>query len=164
VFAHTVRRLVLTAVAPALLGIVTAAPAQAQTRREAIPEADLSSMIVLQTNLRRERLGCGPLTDDPELDLAAERQSWYMATTGNFSHLGRDGSTFVARARAAGYSAPSGENIAWGYDSATQVMDAWMLSPGHRSNILNCAARSIGIGVVYGESGEPYYTQLFGWL
>ena len=161
-FARTLRSLVLVAVAPALLGLAVATPARADVPGS-IPEDELSAMIVLQTNLRRERLGCGPLTLDQELVLASERQSWYMASTGNFGHLGRDGSTFVARALAAGYTEPSGENIAWGYDTATQVMDAWMLSPGHRSNILDCAARSIGIGVVYGPAGVPYYTQMFGW-
>ena len=162
-FVDNVRRLVLAAVAPALLGLVAAAPAQA-TGTTTVGTDELSSMIVLQTNLRRERLGCGPLALDSELVQAAERQSWYMASTGNFSHVGRDGSSFVTRARAAGYTEPSGENIAWGYDNATSVMDAWMLSPGHRANIVNCDARSIGIGVVYGPNGAPYYTQIFGWI
>jgi uncharacterized protein YkwD len=86
-----------------------------------------------------------------------------MATTGEFSHIGRDGSTFAARARAAGYANPAGENIAWGYASATEVMAAWMASPGHRRNILNCAVQSIGTGVSYAADGTPYFTQVFGW-
>ena len=141
-FAKTVRRLALIAAAPALLGLSVATPAQAGSGPAVIPVDELSSMIVLQTNLRRERLGCGPLALDPELALASERQSWYMATTGRFSHVGRDGSTFVTRARAAGYTQPAGENIAWGYRDATQVMDAWMLSPEHRANIVDCDVRS----------------------
>lgn len=159
-FVKTVRRLALSAVAPALLSF--AAPAQAAPGP--VPVDELTGMIVLQTNLRRERLGCGPLRYDPELSLASARQSGYMAATGNFGHIGRGGSTFVARARAAGYAQPSGENIAWGYWNATEVMDAWMRSPAHRANILNCSARSIGVGVVYAAGGVPYYTQLLGWV
>jgi hypothetical protein len=30
--------------------------------------------------------------------------------------------------------------------------------------MLNCAARSIGTGVVYGLNGIPYYTEVFGWV
>jgi len=41
-------------------------------------------------------------------------------------------------------------------------MDAWMASPGHRANILNCAMRSVGAGVTYSSDGTPYYTQVFG--
>ena len=94
---------------------------------------------------------------------SSEKQSRYMARTGNFSHIGRGGSTFAGRARAAGYATPASENIAWGYGSATEVMTAWMASPAHRRNILNCDAQSIGTGVSYASDGTPYFTQVFGW-
>ncbi len=127
------------------------------------PEARLMSLIVTKTNQQRNAAGCGQLDVDQELIVASKRQSRYMAATGNFSHIGRGGSTFAGRARAAGYSTPAGENIAWGYGSATAVMAAWMASPAHRQNILNCDARSIGTGVSYAEDGTPYFTQVFGW-
>ncbi len=127
-------------------------------------EARLMSLLVTQTNQRRHAAGCGQLNVDPGLIVASLRQSDFMADTRTFSHIGRGGSTFVARARAAGYAAPAGENIAWGYATATQVMDAWMASPAHRRNILNCGARSIGTGVRYAADGTPYFTQVFGWL
>ena len=126
-------------------------------------EAELMSLLVTQTNQRRHAAGCGQLDVDPDLIVASLRQSDYMADTGRFGHLGRNGSTFVARAHAAGYATPAGENIAWGYDTATEVMDAWMASPAHRRNILNCDARSIGTGVRYAADGTPYFTQVFGW-
>jgi uncharacterized protein YkwD len=154
-----VRTLAVLAAAP--LALALPAPAQAAPASEA--EAELMSLIVTQTNQRRHAAGCGQLEVDHELVVASERQSDYMAVTGTFSHIGRGGSTFVARARAAGYAEPSGENIAWGYETATEVMDAWMASPGHRRNILNCDARSIGTGVRYAGDGTPYYTQVFGW-
>jgi len=97
------------------------------------------------------------------LTIASIRQSLYMARTGNFTHVWKNGSTFVARSHAAGYQQPSGENIAWGYRTSQEVIDAWMASPGHRENILNCDAHSIGTGVAYGDNGLPYYTQVFGY-
>ncbi|WP_328462774.1 CAP domain-containing protein [Actinoplanes sp. NBC_00393] len=115
------------------------------------------------TNQERQAAGCPALSTDRELITASLRQSWYMARTRLFSHVWRDGSDFVSRSRAAGYRQPAGENIAWGYRSATDVVDAWMKSPGHRANILNCGAKSIGTGVAYSADGTPYYTQVFGW-
>ena len=155
-----VRTLAVLAATPLILALPAPA-AQAAPASQA--EAELMSLIVTQTNQRRHAAGCAQLAVDHELVVASERQSFYMAVTGTFSHIGRGGSTFVARARAAGYAEPSGENIAWGYDSATEVMDAWMASPGHRRNILNCEAKSIGTGVRHAADGTLYYTQVFGW-
>jgi uncharacterized protein YkwD len=140
-------------------GVVEAVPGYA----DAVPAATLMSEVVTQTNQLRHAAGCRQLAVDHELIDASVDQSYYMAATGSFSHIGRGGSTFVARAHAEGYAQPSGENIAWGYDTADEVMAAWMASPHHRANILNCTAKSIGSGVVYALDGTPYYTQVFGW-
>ena len=123
----------------------------------------MMAQVVRLTNAEREEAGCPSLTVDHDLITASLRQSWYMARTRLFSHVWRNGSTFVTRSRAAGYRQPAGENIAWGYRSAPEVVDAWMRSPGHRANILNCGAKSIGTGVAYAADGTPYYTQVFGW-
>ncbi len=155
-------RLAVIAASPAL--VVSAAPAQAATERNGpIPAAKLMSQVVTMTNQQREANGCGELTVDHELTVASMRQSRYMAQTGLFTHVWRDGSTFVTRAHAAGYRQPAGENIAWGYPTAAAVMRAWMASPHHRDNILNCGARSIGTGVAYGLNGVPYFTEVLGW-
>ena len=156
-----VRRLALLTAAPALL--ILAGPAHADEPVPPTPPDTLMSQVVTMTNQQRAANGCGQLAVDPELTVASERQSLYMARTGLFTHVWRDGTTFVTRAHAAGYRQPSGENIAWGYPSAAEVMTAWMASPHHRENILNCGARSIGTGVVYGANGIPYYTEVLGW-
>jgi len=122
-----------------------------------------TAQVVRLTNSERLEAGCAPLTVDGHLSSASQRQSSYMARTRLFSHVWRDGSTFVERSRDAGYRQPAGENIAWGYRSAPEVVRAWMASPGHRKNILNCRARSMGAGVAFAADGTPYYTQVFGW-
>ena len=129
---------------------------------EAVPAAMLMSQVATRTNQARHRFGCDELAVDHELISASVRQSLDMASTGRFSHIGKDGSNFVIRAHAAGYEQPSGENIAWGFGTADDVMSAWMASPHHRANILNCDAKSIGTGVVYAGDGTPYYTEVFG--
>ena len=57
---------------------------------------------------------------------------------------------------------PRSENIAAGQPTVTAVMDAWMASPGHKANILNCAYTDIGVGYAVNSSGTPYWTQDFG--
>ncbi|GGN15185.1 uncharacterized protein YkwD [Actinoplanes campanulatus] len=121
------------------------------------------AQVVRLTNETRRNAGCPGLTVDDHLVAASLRQSNYMARTRLFSHVWRDGSTFVDRTAEAGYQQPAGENIAWGYRTVPEVMAAWMSSPGHRRNILNCKARSVGAGVAYAADGTPYYTQVFGW-
>ncbi len=86
-----------------------------------------------------------------------------MARTGTLSHTGDGGSTFVTRAKAAGYAQPSAENIAMGYRSTKEVVDGWMNSSGHRTNILNCRSTTAGVGVAFTADGTPYYTQVFGY-
>jgi uncharacterized protein YkwD len=154
-----VKRLAVLAAVVVPLALGAPAPALAVNS----PEAELMSLLVTQTNQIRYAAGCPQVHVEQDLVVASVRQSGYMATTGNFSHIGPDGSTFVARAFDAGYTTPAGENIAWGYSTATEVMNAWMASPSHRANILNCAAQSIGTGVVYASDGTPYVTQVFGW-
>lgn len=156
----SVRRLaLLTAVGASMLGMTIAAPAASAA---VVPATTLMSQLVTQTNQHRVKAGCRQLKVNKSLVTASVRHSSYMASTGRFSHTGSGGSTFVSRVRAAGYTGAMGENIGWGYRTSTEMMRAWMASPGHRANILNCAARSIGLGVVYSRNGTPYYTQEFG--
>jgi uncharacterized protein YkwD len=56
----------------------------------------------------------------------------------------------VTRVQATGYNyAMLAENIAAGDATAQAVVNAWMGSPLHRSNILDCSLREIGIGYYY---------------
>ena len=53
-----------------------------------------------------------------------------------------------------------GENVAAGRISAAEVMEDWLNSPAHRSNILSEKYRSVGIGV-FETGGILYWVQLF---
>jgi uncharacterized protein YkwD len=156
------RRLVLAAlIAPAVAGVsMVASPAQAAptTAQAQTLQADIARL----TNNQRTAHGCAAAAVNAQLVTAAAGHSTWMARTGTFSHTGSNGSTFVTRARAAGFARPSAENIAWGYRSAAEVVNGWMKSPGHRANILNCASKSVGVGVAFNAGGSAYYTQVFG--
>ena len=52
----------------------------------------------------------------------------------------------------------AGENIAMGYRTPQEVVNAWMNSSGHRANILNASYKRIGVGYV---SQGNYWTQMF---
>jgi len=55
-----------------------------------------------------------------------------------------------------------GENVAFGQANAAKVVDSWMHSPGHRTNILNATFTEMGAGYAVDRSGRPYYVQVFG--
>jgi uncharacterized protein YkwD len=154
------RRLATLALVPAaLFGVVTlASPAEAAVTSVATLQND----ILRYTNAQRAAHGCGAVRADGKIGYAARGHSGFMARTGRFSHTGQGGSTFVIRLTRAGYTGALSENIAWGYRSGAQVVAAWMKSPGHRANLLNCKAKAVGIGAFYSANGTPYYTQDFG--
>lgn len=64
----------------------------------------------------------------------------------DISHYGPNGESFTTRLDNVGYSwGVAGENVAWMGGSAQAVHQAWMNSPGHRTNIMNPAVTQLGI-------------------
>ncbi|MER7028717.1 CAP domain-containing protein [Streptomyces ramulosus] len=120
-------------------------------------EAQVLSLV----NQERAKAGCSPVRADTQLASLARAFSGDMAARGFFDHTDPDGKGPWDRARAAGVSDLGGENIARGQADAAAVMEAWMNSPGHRANILNCDYRTLGVGVHRGPGG-PWWTQDFG--
>lgn len=114
------------------------------------------------TNRERAAAGCGTVTVNAKLASAARLHSQDQAQHNTMSHTGSDGSSPWDRSKRAGYANAIGENVAAGYRTPAAVMDGWMNSEGHRANILNCDARSIGVGLAYSSNGTPYWTQMFG--
>jgi uncharacterized protein YkwD len=121
----------------------------------------LENEVTALVNRERGRNGCGRVRTDERLRTASRRHSQDMAERNYFSHTSPDGRSPWARAEAAGYDQPIGENIAKGQRTPESVMKAWMDSPGHRRNILNCDAEAIGVGLAY-DGNTPIWTQLFG--
>jgi RNA polymerase sigma factor (sigma-70 family) len=120
------------------------------------------AQVVALVNEERAAAGCAPLTEDPQLNQAAQGHSEDMAARGFFDHTNPDGADPGRRTTAAGYAwSTYGENIARGQQTPEAVMESWMNSPGHRANILNCSFEDIGVGVHDG-SGGPWWTQNFG--
>jgi uncharacterized protein YkwD len=141
--------------------IVPVAKAQARPRPATAPAASGPEMdVVARTNAERISAGCPALRFDSRLATAARAHSADMVNRHYFEHNSPDGATPDDRAAAAGYPDLGGENIAYGQRSAAEVMNDWMNSPEHRSNILDCDYTTVGVGL---DSRGMYWTQDFGY-
>ncbi|WP_144118640.1 sigma-70 family RNA polymerase sigma factor [Catellatospora sichuanensis] len=124
--------------------------------------ATLEAQMLALVNQARKSAGCGALRAEPKLDKASRLHSADMAKRNYFSHTTPDGVSPWDRAKAAGYTQPSAENIAAGNATAKATMNQWMNSPGHKANILNCSYKAMGVGRATGGSYRYYWTQMFG--
>ncbi|MFF1715901.1 CAP domain-containing protein [Streptomyces sp. NPDC058268] len=124
---------------------------------ESMAEATVLTLV----NQERAKVGCSPVSGDSALASLAGDFSSDMAERDFFDHTDPDGATPWDRAEKAGISDLGGENIARGQANAQSVMDAWMNSPGHRANILNCDYKTLGVGAHFAPGG-PWWTQDFG--
>jgi uncharacterized protein YkwD len=110
-------------------------------------------------NVQRAAAGCGALTADAGLATLARAHSADMRDRNFFDHVNPDGLDPFQRGSRAGVVVHA-ENIAYGQPDPAAVMDAWMNSPGHRANILDCGLTRLGVGVAEGPGG-PWWTQDF---
>jgi uncharacterized protein YkwD len=58
-------------------------------------------------------------------------------------------------------SAAVAENIAMGQSSASEAMNSWMNSSGHRANILGGGYSTIGVAAYTSSSGQIFWCQQF---
>ena len=102
----------------------------------------------------------GPMVADEELRCAARLHSQDMAIRMFFDHTNPDNMSPWDRVDLTDYTGfASGENIAQGYQDPAAVMDGWMNSPGHCTNIMNPGNNELGVGF-YGDGN--YWTQVMG--
>lgn len=118
-----------------------------------------------RTNEVRVGQGLVPLAWDADLCRMAREHSESMARQGYFSHETLEGLQLKDRARASRIPRfrVIGENIAYnkGYeDPGGFAVERWMISPGHRANILYGFEAS-AIGSYVSADGSVYLTQVF---
>jgi uncharacterized protein YkwD len=81
-----------------------------------------------------------------------------MATHNYFEHKDPAGRTPADRVRAAGYHEKLvGENIAYGPQTADEVVRGWMDSPGHCENIMDSRFGEMGIAFAAGHAKQGLY-------
>ncbi|WP_291046483.1 cell wall-binding repeat-containing protein [Herbiconiux sp.] len=134
------------------IGSVAAGPAPAA---HAAAEED---RVLALVNAHRVNASLPQLSRDATIEAAAEEWAAWMGTLENpLTHSSRE---WRASRMPPGWNA-NGENIAYGYRTADEVMDGWMNSPGHRANILSGSFTRIGIGYVNTAKGAMW-VQIFG--
>jgi uncharacterized protein YkwD len=129
---------------------------------------DLVPQVVQLVNQHRASLGLSQLVVTTPLTSSAIWKSRHMAYYRYMQHA--DPAPPVARSvgdrlLACGYPSTSagwGENIAYGYSTASAVMQGWLASAGHRANIENPSFRAIGVAAAAASTGRLYWTQQFG--
>ena len=124
-----------------------------------IQSSSAASEVVRLTNSARSQNGYAALVEDGALSEAAAVRAREIARS--FSHTRPSGASFSSALSESGVSyLRAGENIAYGQKSASEVVNAWMNSPGHRANILNSSYSRIGSASV-NIDGTLYWVQLF---
>ena len=129
--------------------------------------ADLAGQVVTLVNQHRAGLGLVSLQVSPSLTKVAVWKARHMAAYSYMAH--DDPAPPIARTTAQRYldcgypsNAVWGENIAYGYTSASSVLNGWLGSSGHRANIERSTFRAIGMGAAANGAGTIYWAQAFG--
>ncbi len=120
----------------------------------------------------REQNGLRPVILSDTLTVAAERHSEDMAEYGFFAHNTAQSSYYPAgaqpwdRMKAEGYdyNTAKGENLAVGYETAAEAMQAWKTSPSHNAAMLDGNYRVMGVARINDPDSVHgwYWTTDFG--
>ena len=170
----TPQRLIALAAVFAAGLVVTLVPATTRAHADNVCTPDSSwgtinssfaAQVLTLVNQHRASIGVGQLTTDGALQASAVWKSMNMAGLNYFDHnddpIGR---TVQQRLTDCGWPTNLGwgENIAYGFSTPADVMNAWLNSPGHKANIENPSFNTTGIGVAANAQGVYYWTQDFG--
>ncbi|MCC8169610.1 MAG: CAP domain-containing protein [Oscillospiraceae bacterium] len=140
----------------------TVAPTAAPTSQPSSSESAMEQEVLALVNKVRAENGLSALTWADDVAEVARAHSADMINRSFFSHTNPDGESPFDRLKSNGISyRVAAENIAYGQRTAEAVMESWMNSSGHKSNILNSSVKEIGIGAVKNSQGTVYWTQMF---
>jgi uncharacterized YkwD family protein/spore coat assembly protein SafA len=122
----------------------------------------LENEVIRLVNSERAKKGLPALKANWQVSRVARYKSQDMIDRNYFSHTSPTyGSPFrMLESFGISFSA-AGENIAMGLRTPSEVMRAWMESPGHWANILNPSYNEIGVGLAKSSRGVCYWTQMF---
>jgi uncharacterized protein YkwD len=123
------------------------------------PAATWELEILRLTNIERQKVGLNILTYITSLDEGAKTRSIEIIT--NFSHTRPDGTRFFTVFGPDFKYRNIGENLASGFRSPEQVVNAWMNSESHRANILNEKFEQLSVAITKGEDGKYRWVQIF---
>ncbi|MBU0532165.1 CAP domain-containing protein [Candidatus Micrarchaeota archaeon] len=145
------------------------------------PDLEKIRILIFQyTNEERVNYGLGPLIYDPNLEKMANWQSKCLAENDIFEHDSIECGTLEQRFQYFQINDSGGENLFLNWDAeyyyddnwdpveysseeeiAHSTVDGWMLSPGHRANVLDEFYTHMAIGIYLGDEHDILITQNF---
>jgi len=116
-------------------------------------EPDAAAETITKINELRKKSGRRMLETSPDLMDAAQKHADELAQRGygtrmtSGGHKGKNGSSFAQRMKREGFKPCAGvENIGWGKRTPEAMVDLWMQSKGHKTNLMSRKIKEIGIG------------------
>lgn len=125
----------------------------------AAPAAKTIEIEILELiNAHRITEGLTPLNDHDVIKAVAFTHTDYIVEVDNVSHdnFYQRKNSLIANASATKVS----ENVAYAFNSAESVVNAWLDSPGHRANIEGDFT-DFDISAEQNEEGKWYFTNIF---
>ncbi len=153
-----------------LLGVASFAISIGKTQYKSVLGVSVnvsSSDLLAQTNQDRINAGLKPLALNTQLSGAAEAKAQDMFAKNYWAHFGPNGESPWDFIHSAGYNyIYAGENLARGFTSSTDVVNAWMASPEHRANMLSNNYTDVGFAIeegrLPGDSNTVLVVEMFG--
>ncbi len=119
---------------------------------------EMADQILSLVNQHRASLGLEAIKKDQQYASAySVDHTKYMINTAKISH-----DHFNVRSKALKDKGADsvGENVAYGYATAEEVVNAWLNSPPHKM-IIEGPFNYSGFGILKDDKGHYYFTQLF---
>lgn len=122
--------------------------------------------IINLSNQARISNGVSALATNSKLNSAAKAKANNMLEEQYFAHVSPSNLSPWYWFKQAGYAYQyAGENLAIDFLASEDVIDAWLASPSHRSNLLSTKYKEIGVAVVSGNfqgAESIFVVQMFG--
>jgi uncharacterized protein YkwD len=129
-----------------------------QEKEKTAGQSDFENEILNLVNSHRSSIGKDPLVVNQYIQEKALEHTNYMISINDLNH-----DNFSERANSIWENVGSGaiaENVAYGYSSASAVVEGWLNSAGHKKNIEG-NYNLTGISAQKDDNGRYYYTQIF---
>lgn len=108
--------------------------------------------LLLLTNTKRQAVGLPTLVMNDQLSVAASLKAKNMLSKNYWAHNAPDGTTPWVFFKKVDYDyIYAGENLARGFSSSSDVINAWMASKTHKDNVLSKNYQEVGFAVVEGK-------------
>lgn len=124
------------------------------------PKDETAQSLLKLTNDERAKQKRPALKPNDVLAKAAKQHAEALAKQNN-PNQAADGKSILERVKNLGYRySAAGENVAFGHQSAEEVVASWMNSNLHRDNLLSSKFTQVGIATAKSSDGTVYFVEI----